>query len=85
MDKSTAKKYLEALAWMENPFQELNDLLNNLEGDEREKYKEIVGVIAIGHFDLIMSIINQYPELDPDSEGKQIYSEMKHKYAKKDV
>ncbi len=84
MDKSTAIDFLDALAWFENPFGELDFLLNKLEGDEREEYKKILGNIALSHFDLIMPIINQYPALDPDGEGKQLYIDMKLKYVKKD-
>ena len=85
MDKATAIKFLDALAWFEHPFGELELLLSKLEGDEREAYKKIIGQIALNHFDLIMPIINQYPDLDPDGKGKQAYANMKLKHVKKDT
>ena len=82
MDKSTAINFLEALAWFEAPFGKLDSLLNELEGEECNEYKKIIGTIALTHFDLIMPIINQYPELDPDAQGKEMYKNFKLKYEK---
>ena len=85
MNKTTATEFLDALAWFESPFGKMDLLLNELEGTEREDYKEVLGKIALGHFDLIMPIIKQYPELDPDGEGKQMYLAMKEKYGRKET
>ncbi|MCG7990122.1 MAG: hypothetical protein JAY98_01140 [Candidatus Thiodiazotropha lotti] len=80
MDISIAKKYIEALAWLEVPCGQLDTLLLELDEKEREKYKEALGNILRGHFEILMPIINQYPELDPDGEGAEFYNAMRSKY-----
>ena len=80
MDISIAKKYIEALAWLEIPCGQLDRLLLELEETEREKYKEALGNILRGHFEMLMPIINKFPELDPDGDGAEFYNEMRSKY-----
>ncbi len=52
----------------------------DLEGNEKEKYKKALGNILKSHFEMLMPIINKYPELDPDGEGAAYYNEMRNKY-----
>ncbi|MES9833541.1 MAG: hypothetical protein ABW139_20045 [Candidatus Thiodiazotropha sp. DIVDIV] len=80
MDILIAKKYIEALAWLEVPCGRLDTLLLELEENEREKFKNALGNILRGHFEMLMPIINKYPELDPDGDGEVFYNEMRSKY-----
>ncbi|MCG7899778.1 MAG: hypothetical protein JAY85_15150 [Candidatus Thiodiazotropha weberae] len=80
MDIVLARKYIEALAWLEIPCDHLNNLLLELDENEKEKYKKAVGEIFRGHFELLMPIINRFPELDPDGEGAEFYNAMRMKY-----
>ncbi|MET0066216.1 MAG: hypothetical protein ABW076_07710 [Candidatus Thiodiazotropha sp.] len=81
MDISVAKKYIEALAWLEIPCGQLDTLLLELEGSEREKYKNALANIFQAHFEMLMPIINKHPVLDPDGEGAEFYHDMRNKYS----
>ena len=80
MKKSTAEEFIEALAWSEAPFEKLDLLLLELEGAEKEKYKEVLGRIVGCHYELIAAIVNEHPELDPEGEGKILYQKLKRKH-----
>jgi hypothetical protein len=80
MDIATAKKYIEALAWLEAPCGQLDALISELEEDEKQKYKQALGTIFSSHFDMLMPIVNKYPGLDPDGAGSEFYNEMRKKY-----
>jgi hypothetical protein len=80
MNLTTAKQLIEALAWLEAPCGALDTLLMELEGNEKEKYKSALGNILKSHFEMLMPIINKYPELDPDGKGAEYYNEVRNKY-----
>jgi hypothetical protein len=82
MDLETAKKMLDALAWLDAPYNRLEQVYLELSEQEQKKYKPFLGQIALAHFDMMMPIIAQHSELDPDGVGKVFYESLKNKYLK---
>ena len=85
MNKDTARNFLEALAWSEAPFGKMDLLLQELDSEEKEKYRKILGDIVGCHSEFIIQIVNQYPELDPEGKGKAAYQNFKEKYEPKNT
>ncbi len=81
MDRSTAEEFLEAAAWMEGPLGLMDSALSKLEGAEKEKYQARVASLFQSQFELLMGIINAFPELDPDGKGAETYKALKKKHA----
>jgi len=85
MNRATAEKLMEALAWMEcslDLFEEGCSQIN----DEREscEMRKAFAKVASDHFtELMVPIIKQYPDLDPDKFGKSWYQLIKKKYETK--
>jgi len=83
MNKDLARKIIEALACAEVPLHEIDSLVSNLEEGERGKLVEILGQIVGGHSELLVHIQKQFPELDPEGEGKGLYERAKNPYGTK--
>lgn len=81
MDRNAAEKLIDTLALFEVPCGRLDEFLSELDGTEREKYKELVGKLLHIHLSLMMPVINQFPDLDPDGTGKDEYERLQDKYA----
>lgn len=82
MDRNAAEKLLEILALLEVPCGRLDGLLSDLNEDELEKYRSLVGDLLHVHFALVMPVIGQFPDLDPDGAGKESYQKLREKYAR---
>lgn len=80
MDKPTAKKVLEALSCMEPPVGALDSLLSQESEEDWKKLSRSLSDIFKGHFEVMLFIINRFPELDPDSEGMNYYNDLKEKW-----
>jgi hypothetical protein len=82
MKHSTARGMMEALAWMELPIAKFDIHLQEIEDETERKnmanlFAELMGI----HFvDLMIPIIKQYPELNPDKDGAEWYKSIKDKY-----
>ncbi len=70
MTNDTAKKFIDALSSLESPLGELDMLILELQGAEKEKYKHMLGNLLLASFEMQSSIIKQYPELSPDGGEK---------------
>lgn len=79
MNWDTAKQFIEALALMEEPLNLMDSAISDLDGKEKDKYTSCVAHLMQAHFEFLMSIINLYPELDPDGVGAEVYREFKTK------
>lgn len=79
MNRDIAKQFIEALALMELPLNLMDSAISNLDGKEKDKYTSGVAHLMQAHFELLMGIINLYPELDPDGAGAEAYCEFKTK------
>ncbi len=82
VDKITAKGFLDALACIEAPISKMEQHIWELEESERRKYLELTGNLMKYHFEFMMSVVNEYPELDPDGLGEKHYKKLKCKYSK---
>jgi hypothetical protein len=83
MNKDLAKKIIEALACAEVPLQEIDTLISNIEEDERKKLIGIFGQLVSSHSELLAHIKKQFPELDPEGEGKDLYERAKNQHGSK--
>ena len=77
MNKKLARKLVEALACAEVPIQKIDSLVSNLEEDEKEKLVQILGQLVENHSEILMHIKKQFPEFDPEGEGKGLYEGVK--------
>ena len=77
MDIITAKGFMEALAWIEAPISKMDQHVWELGESERRKYLELTSNFMKCHFQLMMSVINNFPELDPDGDGEEEYNNLK--------
>ncbi len=82
MEKTTAEGFLETLAWIEAPISKMDQHVWEFEESERRKYLELASNFMKCHFELMMSVVNQFPELDPDGKGEENYKKLKSKYSK---
>ena len=83
MNKDLAMKITQALACAEVPLQEIDTLISNLEEDERNKLIGMFGQLVSGHSELLAHIKKQFPEIDPEGEGKDLYERAKNQYRSK--
>ena len=85
MKRETAERILEGLAWMEVPFAALDDCISQIEDpEEKQNYAGYVGDLLFPHFRLVQSIVNRFPDLDPDGAGAEQYKRIKELYTPKD-
>jgi len=77
MKKELAKSLVEALALAEAPIQKIDSLMSTIDEDEKKKLVPILGQLIGSHSELLMYIKNQFPEFDPEGEGKDFYEEAK--------
>jgi hypothetical protein len=84
MKHSTAQGMMEALAWMEIPMGKFDKHLSEIEDEsERKEIAKAFGELMGRHFtDMMIPIIRQYPEFDPDKSGEHWYKSVKENYAK---
>ena len=81
MDRRTAEEILDSLAWMGLSIGKLTLSIKASEIEsERKKLFELMKPILSAHFDLIMHVVKEHPELDPDGEGEEFYHSLKVKY-----
>ncbi len=83
MKKELARELIEALACAEVPFQNIDSLVSTLEEDEKEKLVQILGQLVGSHSELLMHIKKQFPEFDPEGEGKDLYEGAKKSFESK--
>jgi len=83
MKKEIAQEILEALAQVETTVQKIDSIVSSMEGDEKEKFRRLLGQFAGNHFELVKNIKEQFPEFDPEGDGKDLYRAMKEKYDSK--
>lgn len=83
MNKIAAEKFIAALAWTEGAIGQLDSLLLELSQEEKEHYKKALGGLLFNHFEMIMPIINQYPELDPEGAGQDNYRTLRESFSSK--
>jgi hypothetical protein len=68
MDKETAAALIDSLVGLGNAFGDITQLTYRI-ADEAERRRFRGGVADVMHainFELIMPLVRQYPELDPD-------------------
>lgn len=68
MERQTAESLLAVLMRMDNSFDEITSLTYEI-GDEAERRafrRSVAEAMHILSFDLVMRIVRQYPDLDPD-------------------
>ena len=73
MKKDIAKRIMECLLKLDGPLNEATDLSSKIEDEEEQKTIRR-GIGEIGgrvYTDLMMPIIAQYPELDPENNYKE--------------
>ena len=80
MNKATARRIFEALASAEVPFQEIDSLVSDLEQDEKEKLVAILGQLITSHSELLSHLRMQFPEFDPEGEGRDLYQSVKNSF-----
>ena len=85
MNKCTANKFIEALAWFEAPVGKMDLLLSELEGEEREALKEKIGDLLKTHTEIVIEVSRKHPDLHPMGEGATLYKELKMKYEKQNT
>jgi len=85
MDRRTAEEILDSLALMELSIAKLSVSIKSGEVEtERQKLFELAKPIIGAHFNLIMHVAKEYPDLDPDGEGENFYHNLKVKYQTED-
>jgi len=68
MERRTAERLLAALMRLGGPFDEISSLTYEID-DEAERSavrRRVAEAMHILGFDLVMRIVRQYPDLDPD-------------------
>lgn len=80
MNKEQAEKLMEALAWMELPIQMAIDSVDELDTAERKRLMPAVHEFLKVHFAVMMTILKEYPELDPQGLGEDWYYALKQMY-----
>ena len=70
MDKKTAKELIETFVGLDASFSKASELTRNIEDkDEQIKFRQSLGeIIGDIYTELIIPIIRQYPELDPEKD-----------------
>lgn len=80
MDIDKAKNIMEALAWMEHPTQMLSDCIGTLDVDDQERLAPHYHRFLREHLSIMLKVLKQFPELDPDEQGEDWYFDLKKKY-----
>ena len=70
MQKETAKLLMECLLSFDAPLNKMTELINTLDTEEEIKeFRKAIGKIGLKIYsDLMMPIIRQHPELDPEKD-----------------
>ncbi|MPZ10442.1 MAG: hypothetical protein GEU89_09555 [Kiloniellaceae bacterium] len=68
MERTTAVRLLSSIEAMTPQFDEITSLTGEIvdEGERKEIRKTVAAAMSLLAFDLVMRIVQQYPDLDPD-------------------
>ena len=70
MERDTAVRLLAAIESMSPAFNQIDSLTTEIiDESERKEFRRIVGnAMALVAYELVMHIVRQYPDLDPDGD-----------------
>jgi hypothetical protein len=67
MEKAVASQVVDAILAVERELGVLSTLSNKIAGDEEKTtFRKSLAQIIVLYTDMLMSVVNQYPDLDPD-------------------
>jgi hypothetical protein len=68
MDKSVASKVVDAILALERQLSALDVLSDKITDDqERREFRRRLASMIVAYTDMLISVIEEYPELDPDT------------------
>lgn len=72
MERDTATLLMDALQKLGPSFDELTNLTHRIEDEGECKFirRQIASAMQSLSFEIVMHIVRQYPDLDPDSDKK---------------
>jgi hypothetical protein len=69
MDRPTAEKLAQALLAHDTHVNAICEIIETIpDAGERKDLRRAIGVIFEGSFDVLLPVIRQYPEFDPDKD-----------------
>lgn len=81
MDRSTAEKLAQALVSHDAHVNAICEIVETVpDAEERKELRRAIGAIFEGSLDLLLPVIRQFPEFDPDKDTEW-FKEMKAKRA----
>jgi hypothetical protein len=81
MDRQTAEKLAQALVAHDAHVNSICEIVETIpDAAERKELRRAIGAIFEGSFDVLLPVMRQYPEFDPDKD-KEWFKEMKARRA----